>query len=90
MDDPAIRALLSRLARPHPSGGEVIERAALLAAGPDLPDIIAWITAHAGEADTAVTSAPARGLHGTRIADGGGARGQRAPNRYVLPAGSLT
>jgi hypothetical protein len=26
MDDPEIRALLSRLARPHPSGGQVIDQ----------------------------------------------------------------
>ncbi|MGO9752719.1 MAG: hypothetical protein ACLP8S_26385 [Solirubrobacteraceae bacterium] len=89
MDDPAIRALLSRLARPHPSGGQVIERAALLAAGSDFPDVIAWIAAHAGEPEATVPSARARGLHGTRIADGG-TTGQRAPHRYVLPAGELT
>lgn len=89
MDDPAIRALLSRLARPHPSGGQVIERAALLAAGSDLPDIIAWITEHEGMPETAVASTHATGLHGTRVADGATA-GVRAPRRYVLPAGELT
>jgi hypothetical protein len=89
MDDPEIRALLSRLARPHPSGGQVVERAALLASGSDFPDIIAWITAHAGKPETTVASAPALGLHGTRIADGGGVR-QRAPHRYVLPSDQLT
>ena len=46
MDDEAIRALLSRLARPHPSGGQAIERAALLAAGADFTQVIAWIDAH--------------------------------------------
>jgi hypothetical protein len=89
MDDAEIRALLSRLARPHPSGGQVIERAALVAAGSDFPDIIAWITAHGGKPETTVASARPLGLHGTRIADGGGVR-QRAPQRYVLPADQLT
>jgi hypothetical protein len=88
MDDPAIRALLSRLARPHASGGQVVERAALLAAGGDFPDVIAWIAAHAGAPESTVAPGRGLGLHGTRIADGGGA-GQRAPQRYVLPAGQL-
>jgi hypothetical protein len=89
MDDLEIRALLARLARPHPSGGQVIERAALLAAGADFPDVIAWITAHAGAPETSSASAPALGLHGTRIADGG-SPAARAPQRYVLPSGALT
>jgi hypothetical protein len=88
MDDDEIRALLSRLARPHPSGGQVIERAALLAAGPDFPDVIAWITAHAGKPETKVASTRMLGLHGTRIADGGEAA-HKPPQRYVLPAGDL-
>ena len=33
--DDAIRAVVSRLARPHASGGMVVERAALLAEGAD-------------------------------------------------------
>ncbi len=89
MDESEIRVLLSRLARPHPSGGQVIERAALLAAGSDFPDLIAWITTHAGEPETAAAPGRALGLHGTRIADGATA-GRRAPQRYVLPAGALT
>ncbi len=88
MDDPEIRALVSRLARPHPSGGRVIERAALLAAGSDFTDVIAWITAHAGQPEQTAASAHTLGLHGTRIADGGTPQ-QRAPHRYVLPAGEL-
>ncbi len=88
MDDQAIRALLSRLARPHPSGGRVIERAALLAAGSDFAEAIAWITAHEGKPEETVASAAGLGLHGTRIADGSGV-GQRAPHRYVVPAGEL-
>jgi hypothetical protein len=88
MDDPAIRDLVSRLARPHPSGGGVVERAALLAAGPDFPDVIAWITAHSGAPESTVTSKTGLGLHGTRMTDRREV-GQRAPQRYVLPAGEL-
>ena len=44
MDDGEIRTLLSRLARPHASGGQVIERAAILAEGAEFPAILAWIT----------------------------------------------
>lgn len=89
MDDPEIRALLSRFARPHPAGGHVIERAALLAEGSDFPEVMAWITEHGGKPETTAASAPPLGLHGTRIADGGGAP-QRPPHRYVLPPGELT
>jgi hypothetical protein len=88
MDDEAIRALLARLARPHPSGGQVIERAALLAAGADFTSLMTWITDHAGVPDDALVSAPRRGLHGSRLHDGGGASG-RTPLRYVLPAAAL-
>jgi hypothetical protein len=87
MDDDAIRTLLMRLARPHASGGEVIERAAILAEGADFAAVMAWITAHAGTADTQV--APTRhGLHGSRLSGGRGAEPQ-APLRFVLPAGAL-
>lgn len=89
MDDPAIRALVSRLARPHPSGGEVVERAALLAAGADFPQVIAWITDHDGQPERTADPTATLGLHGTRIA-GGGEPSQRAPQRYVLPSGSLS
>lgn len=89
MDDPAIRALLSGLARRHPSGGDVIERSALLAAGSDFPTVIAWIGAHGGLPESAVGSSPSLGLHGTRIS-GGREPAARAPNRYVLPAGALS
>lgn len=88
MDDEDIRALLARLARPHSSGGRVIERADLLAAGPDFVSIMAWITDHSGVPDTAVASAPRRGLHGGRLHDGG-SEGAATPLRYVLPAAAL-
>ena len=87
MDDDAIRALVTRLARPHPSGGEVIERAAILAEGADLAAVMAWITAHGGIPETRVAAAPRHGLHG-RLDDSGGAQ-PRTPLRYLLPAGAL-
>ena len=83
--DEAIRALVTRLARPHPSGGTVIERATILAEGSDFTEIVAWITAHAGRPEAAV-AAPPGGLHGGR---GGEARVTGTPLRYVLPAGAL-
>ncbi len=88
MDDEAILALVKRLARPHSSGGQVIERAAILAAGPNFPDVMTWITAHAGEPETAVTAAAHGGLHGGRLGDSG--TGARVPLRFVLPAGALS
>lgn len=88
MDDVEINELVSRLSRAHPSGGVVIERAAILAAGADFPAIIAWITARAGAPDTAPAPARGGGLHGARLA-GTGAGASRPPQRYVLPASAL-
>jgi hypothetical protein len=87
MDDDAIRVLVTRLARPHSSGGEVIERAAILAEGADFTSIMTWITDHAGEPETIVAAEPRRGLHGAQVGAGGGR--PRPPARYVLPAGTL-
>ena len=88
MDDDAIRALVTRLARPHPSGGEVIERAAILSEGADFAAVMAWITAHGGEPETTVTATRAHGLHGSRVNESGGAE-SRTPLRFVLPPGVL-
>jgi hypothetical protein len=85
--DDAIRALVERLARAHRSGGVVIERAAILAEGADCRAVVAWITAHDGQAEEAVTTAPKGGLHGARISDPAAAN--RPPARYVLPPGVL-
>jgi hypothetical protein len=86
MNDTEISTLVTRLARPHSSGGVVIERAAILAAGPDSPAIIDWIMAHSGTAETAAPSARGgRGLHGSRIS-GGDVPAPRLPQRFVLPA----
>jgi hypothetical protein len=89
MDDVKINELVTRLSRPHPSGGVVIERAAILAAGADSPAVIDWIIAHSGTPDTAVRTVRGRGLHGSRMNDGGSSAPQ-APLRFVLPAGSLS
>jgi hypothetical protein len=89
MDDPEINALVTRLSRPHSSGGVVIERAAILAAGADFPAVMNWITAHAGTPDMAEPATRSRGLHGSRISSGGGPAAAKAPSRFVLPAGAL-
>ena len=86
MNDTEIKTLVTRLSRPHSSGGVVIERAALLAAGGDFPDVMEWITAHAGQPESAVARSPRRGLHGSRIDDREAQR-DSAPSRFVLPAG---
>jgi hypothetical protein len=87
VDDDGIRALVTRLARPHPSGGEVIERAAILAEGADFAAVLAWITAHGGIPETA-SAVPRPGLHPSRLTNSGGA-GPRTALRYVLPPGAL-
>ena len=88
MDDDAIRALVTRLARPHSSGGKVIERAAILAEGGDFAAVMAWITDHAGTPE-AVSAVPTHGLHGSRVTNSSGA-GAPTPLRFVLPPGALT
>jgi hypothetical protein len=85
--DEAIRAVVTRLARRHPSGGTVIERAAILAEGADCTATVAWIIAHAGKPEVAVTSSKPAGLHSARLSGSIGAPAQ--PLRYVLPAGAL-
>jgi hypothetical protein len=89
MDDDAIRSLVTRLSRPHPSGGEVIERAAILAEGADSSAVLTWITDHAGEPESQAPPAPGRGLHSARLHDRG-ASGSSTPRRYVLPPGALS
>ena len=43
LDEQAIRTTVIRLSRPHPSGGRVIDRAAVLAAGAQSAVILTWI-----------------------------------------------
>ena len=87
--DDVIRSIVTRLSRPAPSGGFVIERVAIVAEGADSEAVIGWIIAHGGQPEAIAPPAPARGLHGTRGSHGLGAQ-QRRPPRYVLPAGVLT
>ncbi len=88
MDDIEIRDVVKRLARPHSSGGDVVERVAILAAGGDYRAIMDWITDHDGRAEEAAPAARGGGLHGGRLTHGAGAP-VAAPARYVLPAGAL-
>jgi hypothetical protein len=85
MDDEQIRGLVAGLARPHRSGGDVVERAAILATGADAAAIVEWIVANGGAPEASPAAAPARGLHAARRDE---AR-VRPPSRYVLPAGAL-
>ena len=83
-DDEAMRVLVTRLARPHRSGGRAIERASLLSSGADFDTALAWITAHGGEPELPAASRTSGGLHGARLSDHA-----PAPLRFVLPAGAL-
>lgn len=87
MDDDAIPALLKLLARPTGAGGQVIERAAIMAAGVDSQAVVEWILAHHGKPEQRGPTTTRRGLHGPRLADDD--RAPRAPQRFVLPAGVL-
>ena len=87
-DDEAMRLLVTRLARPHRSGGRVVERASLLASGADFAAAMAWLEAHGGEPEAlpAASAAPRRGLHSARLS----ARdGDATPLRFILPAAAL-
>jgi hypothetical protein len=88
-DAAEIHALVKRLARPHSSGGDVVERAALLASGSDFGAVLAWIAEHHGVAEAMVSEPPRRGLHGPLVSVTSGAR-PPTPLRFVLPAGTLT
>ena len=83
VDDDAIRALVARLSRAHPSGGKVIERAAILASGADLDAVMSWIADHAGQPEATASPKSGGGLHATRV------EAAHPPRRYVLPAGAL-
>jgi len=80
---------VARLARPHSSGGEVIERAAILAEGSESSEVLAWITAHGAQAEEQAPLVAAGGMYGTRRHERGGT-GDQVPLRYVLPPGTLS
>jgi hypothetical protein len=86
--DDEIRALLSRLARRHPSGGTVIERVAIVAEGADSAEVVAWILDHDGEPEAATVKSSKGGLHSARLSEPLGSD-VRPPARYLLPAGAL-
>ena len=87
VEDDAIKSLVTRLARAHPSGGTVIERAAIMAAGADSGEVMAWVLAHGGKPEAAVETSTRHGLHGSRLHDSGSE--PRSASRFVLPAGAL-
>ncbi len=89
MDDETIRILVSRLSRQHSSGGEVIERAAILAEGADSAEILEWIVAHKGQPEAQVPTAAKGGLHSARLSERAGTDSP-TPRRYVLPPGVLS
>ena len=84
LDETSVRSMVVRLSRPHPSGGRVIERAAVVASGAGSTAILAWIADHGGQAEALTPSGVAAGLHGL-----GQAAAQRRPLRYVIPAEAL-
>ena len=86
MEDEDIRRLVARLARPHSSGGDVIERAAILAEGADASGVVAWITDHGGHPEAPGARPAANGLHSSRLTPSAASAPVR---RYVLPAGQL-
>jgi hypothetical protein len=90
IDESAIRKTVTRLARTNASGGQTVERAALLAEGSDFGAIEAWILARGGEPEIPGAGAAASGgLHGVRVDAGRRRAASGAPVRYLLPAGAL-
>lgn len=88
MDEEAIRAVVTRLSRQHPSGGRVIERAAVIAEGSDSSTILAWIASHDGKPEDQPAETSAGGLHRGRL-DGSRFATSSTPRRYLLPPGIL-
>lgn len=87
LDDDGIRELVTRLARPHRSGGRVIERATILAEGTDFSAVMTWIEEHGGEPEAPAAARSQRGLHSPRLTEGSG--GDPTPLRFIFPAGAL-
>jgi hypothetical protein len=80
-------AIVRRLARPHASGGMVIERSVILAEGANSGAILSWISEHDGIADSTAPSTRSHGLHGARAST----TLKDAPaRRFVLPADAFT
>jgi hypothetical protein len=83
MTTDAIADLVRRLARPHDSGGMVIERSVIIAEGANSAAIMSWISDHDGIADSTAASTRSHGLHGPRA---NAALQAEPPRRFVLPA----
>jgi hypothetical protein len=81
----ATAVLVKRLARPHPSGGTVIERSVILAEGTHSTAILAWIADHDGTPDSTLPRAEKRGVHSPSLAVGSERQASQA-RRYILPA----
>ena len=88
MDDDAIRVLVKRLARSHPSGGTVVERAAIVAEGTGSDDVMTWLLAHGAQPEATVVARASHGLHGLDRRSTS-ASTQPPPSRYILPPGAL-
>ncbi len=89
MEDDDIRTLVTRLSRPHRSGGRVIERAAILADGADSTAVISWIESNGGVSEDAVAAKAKGGLHTARTNTSDLSR-PATPLRYVVPATALS
>jgi hypothetical protein len=89
MDDDALRLVITRLARPHASGGNTVDRAAVLAEGARSGALLAWIADHDGRPEALAPVAESGGLHSTRLT-GDRVADTSAPRRYVLPPGALS
>jgi hypothetical protein len=89
IDEVAIDHIVRRLARPAPTGGHVIERAAVLAEGPNFAVIEAWILEHGGEPE--VPRDDSSGGMGAHLFSGRSSRirDEVVPVRYLLPPDAL-
>ena len=88
MDDDEIRVLVRRLARPHPSGGTVVERAAIVAEGTGSDEVLSWLLDHGAQPEATVVERASHGLHGMDRRSTSASK-QPPPSRYILPAGAF-
>jgi hypothetical protein len=79
-----VAVLVKRLARPHASGGTVIERPVIIAEGTRSKAILAWIADHGGAPDSTLPHSQSRGLHSPSLTVGVGRQATPA-RRYILP-----
>lgn len=86
MDETGAR--VRRLARPHASGGMVIECSVILAEGAGSAAMLTWIADHDGVADSTQAHQPSTGLHGLRAVSGS-RQSAGAIRRFVLPAAAF-